>query len=232
MVTRRSGRAPGGGDPSLRLLARRTATKLAASGLTKVRLRYDASLFAPPRASAAWPPGYIETGVVAPVTALSIGDAQVADPVQQAVDAFVGELSAAGVAVRGPPTSVVADTDAAELAAVESRPVGVLLERMLTTSDNDYAEAFGHLAAVAGGEPATFEGGAAATMLRSGSSVSPPPGSSSSTRAASHAATGSLPRPSPPSWHWSQPPGTPSSLPCRPASRSRPSAARLPTGSS
>jgi len=147
----------------LRTLARRTAAALKVSGVTRVRLRYDASLFAPPRESAAWPPDYVTSGVVAPVTALSIGDARVADPVRQAVDAFEAELAAAGVTVRGSATSVVADSDAAELAAVESRPVGELIERMLTDSDNDFAEAFGHLVAVAGGEPATFEGGAAAT---------------------------------------------------------------------
>lgn len=155
---------PGGGDASLRALAHRTAVALHAAGTSTVRLRYDASLFAPPKASAAWPPAYVATGVVAPVTALSIGDGQVADPAREAADAFREELRRERVTVRGTPTSAEAETDAAELASVESRPVGVLVERMLTDSDNDYAEALGHLIAVAAGEPGTFQGGAAATL--------------------------------------------------------------------
>ncbi len=157
-------RAPGGGDPSLRVLARRTVAALKAHDVSRVHLRWDASLFAPPTASSAWPAEYVASGVVAPVTALSIGDARVPDPGRAAADAFGAELAAAGIDLRGTPSSTVADTDSAELAQVESRPVADLLERMLTTSNNDYAEAFGHLVAAAAGEPATFESAAAATI--------------------------------------------------------------------
>ncbi|HYN75533.1 MAG TPA: D-alanyl-D-alanine carboxypeptidase/D-alanyl-D-alanine-endopeptidase [Candidatus Limnocylindria bacterium] len=155
---------PGGGDPSLRVLAKRTAEALATSGVEKVRLRYDASLFAPPTASPAWPASYVASGVVAPVTALSVDDARQGDPSRYAAETFRTELVASGIAVRGGLSSVRAGTSAPEVARVQSRPVAMLVDQMLTTSDNDYAEAFGHLAAVAAGEPATFEGGAAATL--------------------------------------------------------------------
>ena len=107
---------PGSGDPSLRTLARRTAAALEAHDISRVHLRWDASLFAPPTASPAWPEGYVASGVVAPVTALSVGDARVTDPSRTAAAVFAAELERAGIDVRGKPSSTVADSDAAELA--------------------------------------------------------------------------------------------------------------------
>ncbi len=155
---------PGGGDPSVRTLARRTAAALGTRDISQVRLRFDATLFDPPTASPAWPKAYVASGVVAPVSALSVDDARVSDPARVAADTFAEELAAAGIKVRGEVTPAAASAQAVDLAAVQSRPVGALVEQMLTTSDNDFAEAFGHLNAVAAGQPATFEGGAAATL--------------------------------------------------------------------
>jgi D-alanyl-D-alanine carboxypeptidase/D-alanyl-D-alanine-endopeptidase (penicillin-binding protein 4) len=128
-----------------------------------VRIGYDASLFEGPTSAAAWPSEYVASGVVGPVTALSVGEGHVADPPRQAGLAFSRQLERAGITVRGPLRSVDAGADAPLLAKVDSRPVAELVRWMLTESDNDYAEAFGHLIAVATGGPATFSGGAAAT---------------------------------------------------------------------
>ncbi len=129
-----------------------------------MRLRYDDSLFAPPTTARSWPEEYVASGVVAPVTALSVGDARVPDPSLEAARAFGAELIKAGIDVRGPVSGGRAPAGATELGGVDSRPLAVLVARMLTESDNDYAEAFGHLSAVAAGEPATFDGGATATI--------------------------------------------------------------------
>jgi D-alanyl-D-alanine carboxypeptidase/D-alanyl-D-alanine-endopeptidase (penicillin-binding protein 4) len=155
---------PGGGDPSLRSLAAATAAALGKAGLHRVRLAYDDSLFAGPSSSPAWPDGYVESGVVGLVSALSVDAGRGADPSRSAAEVFATELRRAGVGVSGRLRQVPTDEDFAQLAEVRSQPVRVLLERMLTASDNDYAEAFGHLAAVAGHQPATFRGAASATV--------------------------------------------------------------------
>ena len=160
---------------SLAELAQRTAAALAPQGLSQITLRYDARLFAPPTAAPSWPPGYVASGVVGPVTALSADqgrvapdrDARVADPSLEAARRFAQALAAAGVAVAGEPTAVDAAAPAAKpaafVASVESAPVSALVERMLADSDNDLAEALAHLSAAATGETADFAGGARAT---------------------------------------------------------------------
>ncbi len=154
---------PGAGDPSLKSLARATAKALAETGTSVVRIGYDDSLFRGPTTSPAWPAEYVESGVVGPVTALSVDEAHVADPSREAGLAFVRQLERAGVTVRGPLRALTASATAQPLAEVRSRPVSELVQWMLTESDNDYAEAFGHLVAVSAGDPATFSGAAAAT---------------------------------------------------------------------
>jgi D-alanyl-D-alanine carboxypeptidase/D-alanyl-D-alanine-endopeptidase (penicillin-binding protein 4) len=170
--------APSGSYPataSLADLAARTAAALAPEGRTAITLRYDARLFAAPAAAPSWPPGYLASGVVGPVTALSAdqgrvapdGDARVADPALEAARRFAQALGAAGVAVTGEPTPVGAADPVAQpdafVASVESAPVAALVERMLADSDNDLAEALAHLAAAAAGDTADFAGGARAT---------------------------------------------------------------------
>jgi D-alanyl-D-alanine carboxypeptidase/D-alanyl-D-alanine-endopeptidase (penicillin-binding protein 4) len=82
----------------------------------------------------------------------------VPDPAARAGQVFAEQLSAAGVAVRGGPKEVEVPDGAETLASVESPPVGVLVERMLSVSDNDYAEILGRVGAAAAGEPASFAG--------------------------------------------------------------------------
>jgi D-alanyl-D-alanine carboxypeptidase/D-alanyl-D-alanine-endopeptidase (penicillin-binding protein 4) len=168
-VVRSGGGNPlAGGSPSLRDLARSVAA--AVDSQLPVRLVYDDSAFRGPRLGPGWSSSFPAAGVAAPVTALVVDGgrtspgslSRVADPARQAATVFAGFLRAAGLTVE----SVQAGrrgAGATELARVESAPVGDIVERMLTDSENNYAEALAHL--VGGdalGKP-TFVGGAAAT---------------------------------------------------------------------
>ncbi|WP_283139266.1 D-alanyl-D-alanine carboxypeptidase/D-alanyl-D-alanine endopeptidase [Rhizohabitans arisaemae] len=174
----------GGGDPTLAgpraydvypkpallsALAQRTAQALKAQKITKVRLGYDDSLFLGSRTAASWKPGYVPEGSVAPITALEIdggrlhpnGHARSTDPPALATSAFASLLTKEGISVvRG--QRVKAAPKAAELARVDSPPVYALVERMLTLSDNDLAEALARHIAINEGKPASFDGGAQA----------------------------------------------------------------------
>ncbi|MFC7637455.1 D-alanyl-D-alanine carboxypeptidase/D-alanyl-D-alanine-endopeptidase [Streptomyces thermogriseus] len=173
----------GGGDPtltareeargqaSLRELARRTAAALTKQGVTKATLSYDTSLYAGPELH---PIGVNEN--IARVTALMTDEARtddstsgpaprVADPAAHAAATFARLLSEAGIPTTeaGPAR---ATTRAKTLASVSSPPLSDLVERMLTHSDNDIAEALARHTAVATGVRPDFAGGAAAIEAR------------------------------------------------------------------
>jgi D-alanyl-D-alanine carboxypeptidase/D-alanyl-D-alanine-endopeptidase (penicillin-binding protein 4) len=169
----------GGGDPGLGLaaadtvptggtlteLAASTAAALSTRGVAgAVALRYDDSLFVGAK-PATWPDVYIASGVVAPVSALTISrdeDEVVTDPAGRAATAFAGALTAAGVSISSPPSRATAPAQAEEVAAVESAQLSALVERMLVTSNNDYAEALGRQVAIAAGTTGTSEAATAA----------------------------------------------------------------------
>jgi D-alanyl-D-alanine carboxypeptidase/D-alanyl-D-alanine-endopeptidase (penicillin-binding protein 4) len=124
----------GGGDPtlstsapvgfvpapaSLSELARSTAAALRAAGTTTVSLAYDDTLFSGPRTAPTWPATYVSTGVVAPITALTLDEGRVGaivegtaprvpDPPVAAARAFARRLAALGIKVTGTPTAVKA----------------------------------------------------------------------------------------------------------------------------
>jgi D-alanyl-D-alanine carboxypeptidase/D-alanyl-D-alanine-endopeptidase (penicillin-binding protein 4) len=172
----------GGGDPTLTDrpvargtyprpatldgLAAATAAALKARGLTSVSLAVDDSLFGGPRTAPGWQPGYLPGGVVAPVTALMVDegrrrpghDARYPDPAAAAGQAFARRLAAHGVKVTGRVSRAVAPTGATEIAGVESPTLPVLVESMLSRSDNDLAEALARHVALGAGQPATFAG--------------------------------------------------------------------------
>lgn len=171
--------ATGGPDPraSLATLADRTAAALRAAGTRSVVLGYDTSLFAAP---ALHPIGV--NGNIALVQALTVDEGRIdpsstedadrhADPAATAASDFAELLRKRGIAVTGEPGPTTADAAAkaaAPLAGVDSQPLGEIVERMLTESDNDIAEALGHQVALASGGPATFAGGAAAVRRELG----------------------------------------------------------------
>lgn len=146
-----------------------TVTTLRAQGRTTVRLRYDDHLFSGPATAPGWPASYVATGVVSPVSALALDGGRVsagalarsADPALSAAEYVAARLRESGIRVRGEVRSGRADGTAAVLGEVASPTVGELVERMLTVSDNDLAEALAHLAGAAAGE-GSFAGGARA----------------------------------------------------------------------
>jgi D-alanyl-D-alanine carboxypeptidase/D-alanyl-D-alanine-endopeptidase (penicillin-binding protein 4) len=157
---------------SLGELATRTASTLLAAGRTSVTLRVDDTLFTGPRTAAGWPDTFVTTGVVSPVSALSADSGRVsadsrvrdADPALAAGAYFATRLTQAGVKVTGPVTRAISGRKATLVASVTSPTVAELVERMLTASDNDLAEALAHLAGgVLGGE-ASFAGGGKAVV--------------------------------------------------------------------
>lgn len=181
-----SGRVPrvvlvGAGDPSLRSaagpsgssggaslaeLAAATAQALEQRGLTEVRVGYDDSLFTGRSLNPGWSASFPADGIVAPVSALQVDQGRasptstrrVGDPAASAGQVFAAELRDGGVSVRGVPRHVTAPIGSTTLAFVASPSVGVLVERTVEVSDNDYAESLGRLAAAGSGEPASFAG--------------------------------------------------------------------------
>ncbi|MCX4764014.1 D-alanyl-D-alanine carboxypeptidase/D-alanyl-D-alanine-endopeptidase [Streptomyces sp. NBC_01275] len=173
----------GGGDPtltaredagdwaSLRTLAASTATALKKRGITRVTLSYDTTLFAGPEVH---PIGVNPN--LAPVTALSADEGRtddsasgpvtrVADPAADTTRKFAGFLKSAGVTTTTPGPSK-ATTRAQTLATVSSPPLSALVERMLTNSDNDIAEALARQTAVATGARADFGGAGKAVQAQ------------------------------------------------------------------
>ncbi len=160
----------GGGDPTLTAddltdLAERTAAALADRGAGRVRVAYDTSLY---RGGGERHPIGVNDNIAA-ITPLMVNEGRTDgsshgpapradDPAAEAADAFADALATAGARVGGDPADRKAPDDAEELAVVRSAPLSSLVERMLTDSDNDLAEALGRHTALAGGERADFEG--------------------------------------------------------------------------
>jgi D-alanyl-D-alanine carboxypeptidase/D-alanyl-D-alanine-endopeptidase (penicillin-binding protein 4) len=194
-TTRRSGRTVylvGGGDPtivrsassiyspsyprpaSLATLARET---VAALGATRtVRLRLDTSAWSGPTMARGWKADYVTEGDITPPSALELNEgrlepqdefsARTEDPAAQAGEAFAQLLTADGVHVLGRVKVGDAAAASAPLASVSSPPLAELVQRMLTVSDDDLAEALGRAVARKAGMPATFVGAAAAVKAQ------------------------------------------------------------------
>ncbi|MFE9385119.1 D-alanyl-D-alanine carboxypeptidase/D-alanyl-D-alanine-endopeptidase [Streptomyces sp. NPDC007025] len=159
----------GGGDPTLTgkdltALAARTARALDGSDTHTVRLRYDTSRYTGTERHVIGP-----NENLARVTPLMVEEGRTdgsdhgpapraADPAREAADAFADALEDKGVAVEGAPRERTAGKRATELAVHRSAPLGALVERMLTNSDNDLAEALARQTALAAGQPAGFRG--------------------------------------------------------------------------
>ncbi|MBL1085634.1 D-alanyl-D-alanine carboxypeptidase/D-alanyl-D-alanine-endopeptidase [Streptomyces actinomycinicus] len=172
--TSRPSEAESGGNwASLRVLATGTAEALRKRGIHKITLSYDTTLYTGP---VLHPIGHDEN--IAPVVALTADEGRtddsasgtairVSDPAADATAKFAAFLKDAGITTTSPGPSK-ATTRAETLATVSSPPLSTLVERMLTQSDNDIAEALARHTAIASGEPASFDGGAKAiaTQLR------------------------------------------------------------------
>ncbi|WP_435969409.1 D-alanyl-D-alanine carboxypeptidase/D-alanyl-D-alanine endopeptidase [Streptomyces sp. Qhu_M48] len=162
----------GGGDPTLdparlKALAADTARALTARGHTSVRLTYDTSLYPGPTLH---PIGPNEN--IAPVVALMTREGRLddstsgpaprtADPAGDTARTFAELLTRAGVEITGAPAPGRAP-QATPLARTHSAPLADLVERTLTHSDNDLAEALARQTALARKQPASFDGAARA----------------------------------------------------------------------
>ncbi|MEU1279357.1 D-alanyl-D-alanine carboxypeptidase/D-alanyl-D-alanine-endopeptidase [Streptomyces sp. NPDC005805] len=167
----------GGGDATLdraRLatLADRTAAALRERGTEAVRLTHDTSLYAGPLLHPIGP-----NGNLAPVSALMVdqgrndprttGDAtRTKDPAGETARVFADLLSERGLRVTGTPAPGRAPEGAVPLAQVLSAPLSAVVERMLTSSDNDIAESLARQTAVATGREADFAGAGKAVTDR------------------------------------------------------------------
>ncbi|EKX68694.1 D-alanyl-D-alanine carboxypeptidase/D-alanyl-D-alanine endopeptidase [Streptomyces ipomoeae] len=160
-------REDGAGNASLRTLADKTAAALAERHLNEITLTYDTSLYEGPELHTIGVDGNI-----ALVTPLMVDEARLddstsgtatrsTDPAADATAKFAALLEDRGIKTTSK-GSAKAAKNADELASVSSPPLSALVERMLTNSDNDIAEALARQVAIATGEPASFEGGAAA----------------------------------------------------------------------
>ncbi|MEU2762475.1 D-alanyl-D-alanine carboxypeptidase/D-alanyl-D-alanine-endopeptidase [Streptomyces sp. NPDC007094] len=159
----------GGGDPTLsraalRAMAADTADALREEDRDSVRLRYDVSRYAGP---VLHPIGPNEN--LAPVTALMVDEGRADDtdrgpaprtddPAGDAARTFAAALRKAGVEVTGAPGEARAADEARTVATHRSAPLSALVERTLTNSDNDLAEALARQTAIAKGESASFAG--------------------------------------------------------------------------
>lgn len=165
-------KAPAGAGGSLVALAADTAQALKAAGTDSVSLGYDDSLYTGP---VRHPIGVNDN--IAPVTALTADEgrpddsfsgpvARTDDPSRAAARAFAALLKERGVKVTGEPARARPAAGAVPLAVTLSPPLAGLVERMLTHSDNDIAEALARQTALASGTPASFEGGEKAVAAR------------------------------------------------------------------
>ncbi|MFE2939369.1 D-alanyl-D-alanine carboxypeptidase/D-alanyl-D-alanine-endopeptidase [Streptomyces sp. NPDC059255] len=159
----------GGGDATLdrkRLaaLAGDTARALRDSGVTKVELRYDTSLYTGPREHPIGP-----NDNIAPVVPLMAGQGRLdasttgpaprsGNPAGDAARTFASLLRDRGVRTAEPPSAGKAPKGSERLARTFSAPLSDLVERALTESDNDIAESLARQTAIAAGEPASFAG--------------------------------------------------------------------------
>ncbi|MFG2125677.1 D-alanyl-D-alanine carboxypeptidase/D-alanyl-D-alanine-endopeptidase [Streptomyces sp. NPDC048710] len=157
----------GGSWASLRTLAADTAAALKKRGIVKITLSYDTTLFSGP---ALHPIGVNDN--LAPVSALAADEGRtddsasgpatrVSDPAADTAHKFADYLQKAGIKTT-PPGPSKATNRAETLATVSSPPLSALVERMLTNSDNDIAEALARQTALASGRAGSFDGGAKA----------------------------------------------------------------------
>jgi D-alanyl-D-alanine carboxypeptidase/D-alanyl-D-alanine-endopeptidase (penicillin-binding protein 4) len=167
----------GGGDPTLdkaalRELAAGTVRALRDRGVDSVRLRYDTSRYSGP---ALHPIGPNEN--IAPVSALMLDEGRLdrtdsgpaprsGDPAGDAARAFAGLLNDAGIDTGPAPARGRAAAASRPVAKHLSAPLSALVERTLTNSDNDIAEALARQTALAAGEPADFDGGRRSVTAR------------------------------------------------------------------
>ncbi|WP_274561128.1 D-alanyl-D-alanine carboxypeptidase/D-alanyl-D-alanine-endopeptidase [Streptomyces spiramyceticus] len=167
----------GGGDPTLERedlgsLADDTVRALSDRGVGEAELTYDTSLYSGPDLHPIGP-----NANISPVSPLMVGEGRLdgsrsgpaprtGDPAGDAARAFADLLRKRGLTTKGDPAPGKAPGEADPVAKHLSVPLSALVERTLTNSDNDIAEALARQTALASDEPASFEGAERAVEAR------------------------------------------------------------------
>ena len=153
------------GAPTVADLAAQVRNSLPA-GTQVTRVVVDNSLFEGPLTASSWGPGDAPSTYAAPVTAAAVDGARVSpSELQRSAAPGTDAGTALAVALGAPDATVVlgdAPQDARTLGSVRSAPVARLVEQALSQSDNLLTESLARHVALAGGQPATFEGAAEA----------------------------------------------------------------------
>lgn len=176
----------GGGDPTLdrdglRALADAAAKALRGRGVSSVRISYDTSVYSGPLLHPIGP-----NDNLAPVSALMTDEGRLGggsgdssgsggsagspeegdhgpaprtgDPAGGTARTFAAMLADRSVHSKGAPSPGKSPKGAKTVATTYSAPLSALVERALTNSDNDIAEAVARQTALAAHEPASFAG--------------------------------------------------------------------------
>jgi len=168
----------GGGDPFLTSgpvitigqarvqdLADQTVQALSQAGRASITVGYDDTLFSGPQWNPSWPPDFAVD--VAPISALSIdpdGDAA-SNTSQEAGKIFSTMLADRGISVSATRPEKAA-SDATTLASVVSPPLGAIVQRVVSTSNNFGAEVlFRHVSVAAGTDGSLAQAQAALTAF-------------------------------------------------------------------
>ena len=169
----------GGGDPTLsaaaagepteyagaaRVSALAAAVRKSLGGQAVTAVEVDGSLFTGPSTAAGWGSGDAPSSYASPITAIMVDagrDAPGAAIRSAAPDLAAGNALAAALG-GATVTRGTAAAGARVLGAVQSAPVGRLVEQMLSDSDNVMAEVLARQVALATGRPASFTDAAAA----------------------------------------------------------------------
>jgi serine-type D-Ala-D-Ala carboxypeptidase/endopeptidase (penicillin-binding protein 4) len=130
---------------------------IAAAGITRIEgsVVGDGTRFDDQRYNPSLAPRFIDQDQVGPISGLMVNDGfaqfspsrtnadtvPAADPAADAARVLTERLVARGIAVGGAPRSGAAPEEAATVASLASPPVSQLVAEMLTTSDNEAAEA-------------------------------------------------------------------------------------------
>ncbi|MGX1884536.1 D-alanyl-D-alanine carboxypeptidase/D-alanyl-D-alanine endopeptidase [Streptomyces sp. NPDC055287] len=167
----------GGGDPTLdrgalASLADDTVRALRDRGVGETELSYDTTLYSGPDLHPIGP-----NDNISPVSPLMLEEGRLdgsrsgpaprsTDPAGDTARAFAEMLRERGINGKGDPAPGKGPDDAEPVARVLSAPLSALVERTLTSSDNDIAEALARQTALASDEPASFEGAGRAVEAR------------------------------------------------------------------
>jgi D-alanyl-D-alanine carboxypeptidase/D-alanyl-D-alanine-endopeptidase (penicillin-binding protein 4) len=153
------------GAPTVADLAAQVRSSLPA-GTQVTRVVVDNSLFEGPLTAGGWGPGDAPSTYAAPVTATAVDGARVEpSELQRSAAPGTDAGTALAVALGAPDATVVlgdAPQGAQTLGTVRSAPVARLVEQALSQSDNLLTESLARHVALAGGQPATFDGAAEA----------------------------------------------------------------------